>query len=99
MAQLVDPNTGAVFGQVDHRLPAARWNHSDGLADRLTIIPYRGPPPPQMAVDLGVYRTTPAGPQRLLVAATPALNLGTVTPDRISRTLPPTPARYPSARP
>ena len=64
-AQLVDPSTGEVWGQVDRAHVAARWADERGLVDRLVIAPYRGAPAGPFDVVLGLYRSTPIGPERL----------------------------------
>jgi hypothetical protein len=63
-AQLVDPVSGAIYGQVDHTVSAARWNGPGGLLDRLPIVPFREELPP-LQVAVGVYRRTNDGLERL----------------------------------
>jgi hypothetical protein len=69
LAQLVDRETGLPVAQADHSYSAERWNDPRGLVDRLSLYPFVGELPPEMAVAVGVYRSTAEGPVRLPAAA------------------------------
>ena len=75
-AQLVDPATGAVWGQADHAIPPARWADERDVVDELTVVPFRGTRPAPPHVTVGLYRNTPRGPERLAIAGRDAVTIG-----------------------
>jgi hypothetical protein len=75
-AQIVDPTTGALWGQVDHAFPPSRWNDPRGLVDESTIVPFRGSMPAQLQTIVGIYRNTKHGLERLPVNGTDSVRIG-----------------------
>lgn len=70
VVQLVDARPPhAVVGQVDHTLGPDRWNDRRGVGDQLVVHAFAGMANGPADVEVGIYRTTPAGPERLAVAA------------------------------
>lgn len=66
VVQLVDVRPPhAVVGQADHTLGAGRWNDPRGVVERLDVHAFEGMADRRASVAVGVYRTTPAGPERL----------------------------------
>jgi hypothetical protein len=78
VAQLIDPNTGEVWGQADQSVPAARWNTPGGVGLRVDLTPFRGDLPRVLRLHVGVYRSTADGSRRLLVDGTESVDLGSI---------------------
>lgn len=69
VVQLVDARPPhAVVGQVDHTLGPDRWNDPRGVGDQFVVHAFAGMANGPADVEVGIYRTTPVGPERLAVA-------------------------------
>lgn len=74
--QLIDPSSGIVWGQTDRAITPGRWGDDGRIVDELVVVPFRGPRPTRLHTNVGIYRYTPGGPERLPVNGGEALTIG-----------------------